>query len=131
MFANYIFDLSALQKFHPCGYRIIESIKYRDFDRYLYGMYRTERDPKVPTNKHSFKALTLVGDPVAKLSIPPIYKNLDRDYCEVMLNRITVISQKGQIYLIELETADMMPFEYLGYSSVQQLGRFYSLTLNK
>ena len=25
----------------------------------------------------------------------------------------------------------MMPFEYLGYSFVHQLGRFFSLTLNK
>ena len=43
VFANYIYDLSNLTFMHPAGYKIIESIKYRDFDRYLYGMYRTER----------------------------------------------------------------------------------------
>ena len=131
MFANYIYGISKLQRFHPCGYKIIENIKYRDFDRYLYGMYRTERDPIVPTNKHSLNVLDLLGEPVAKLNIPSIFKNLDRDYCDVTLSQITCISQKGQIYLVEFESEDMIPFEYRGYSKVEQLGRFYSLTLNK
>ena len=89
------------------------------------------RDPSVPTNKHSLNVLDLLGEPVAKLNIPSIFKNLDRDYCDVILSQITCISEKGQIYLVEFESEDMIPFEYRGYSKVEQLGRFYSLTLNK
>ena len=43
VFANYVYDLSSLLMNHPAGYRIIEGIQHRDFDRYLYGMYRSER----------------------------------------------------------------------------------------
>ena len=102
VFANYIYDLNSMLKFHPAGYRIIEGVKYRDFDRYLYGMYRTEREPKVPAHLHTHKALTLVGDPIAKLNIPPIYKNLERDVYDVNVTRITTVSEKGQIFHIEL-----------------------------
>jgi hypothetical protein len=57
IFANYVYDLDRLTRHHPAGYRIIESIKYRDFDRYIYGMYRSERETHIAVPKHSFKAL--------------------------------------------------------------------------
>ena len=76
-------------RFHPAGMKLIDGIQNRDLDRYLYGMYRTERDPKIPPNNHSFKALTLVGDPIAKLNIPPLYRNLHNDVCDVVIKKIT------------------------------------------
>jgi hypothetical protein len=57
IFANYVYDLDRLTRHHPAGYRIIESIKYRDFDRYIYGMYRSERETHIAVPKHSFNAL--------------------------------------------------------------------------
>ena len=131
VFANYIYDIANLMKFHPAGYRIIEGIKYRDFDRYLYGMYRSEREKSVPVPVHGYKVLTMVGDPIAKLEIPQLYKGLERDYCEVTLRNISTVSEKGQIHQVELESTSMQPFEYVGYQDVHQLGRFFSLTLNK
>ena len=131
VFANYVFDLKNLQMFHPAGYRIIEGVKYRDFDRYLYGMYRSERENSVPVHVHSYKALTLVGDPIAKLNIPQIYKGLENEFCDVKVRKVTTVSETGQIYQVQLESAGMEPFEYLGYQDLHQLGRFFSLTLNK
>ena len=61
-------------------------------------MYRSERENKIPVHVHSYKALTLAGDPIAKLGIPQTYRGLDRDYCDVVLRRVTTISEKGQIY---------------------------------
>ena len=72
----------------------------------------------------------MVGEPIAKLNIPQLFKNIERDYCDVVLRRVTNVSEKGQIYQLELESA-ATPFEYLGYRDVHQLGRFYSLTLDK
>ena len=40
----------------------------------------------------------LWDDLVAKLSIP-LYKHLERDYCNLMINRITSISPKRNIYI--------------------------------
>ena len=131
VFANYVYDMKSLLRHHPNGYRIIDGIKYREFDRYLYGMYRTERDPKVPPNVHTFKALTLVGEPIAKINIPPIYQNLEKDVYDVNLKEINVVSEVGQIYHVELEAKEGPAFKYIGYHSVNQLGRFFSLTMNK
>lgn len=39
MFANYIYDLTSMNKFHPGGFEVINSIKSRELDRYIYGMY--------------------------------------------------------------------------------------------
>ena len=94
-------------------------------------MYRTERDPKIPVNVHSSKALVLAGNPIAKLDVPSIFKNMEHDYCDVTVKKIMELSENGNIYQIELESASMMPFEYIGYENVAQLGRFYSLTLGK
>lgn len=56
---------------------------------------------------------------------------MDKDYCGVTLKGITEVSEKGAIFKVELESKDMIPFEYVGYRDVHQLGRFYSLTINK
>lgn len=80
---------------------------------------------------HGFKSLELVGEPIAKLTIPQIYRNLERDFCDVSIKNITVVSEVGQIYQVDLESVDYTPFEYIGYQDVHQLGRFYSLTINK
>ena len=92
VFANYVYDLKNMLKFHPAGYKIVEGIKYRDFDRYLYGMYRTEREKSIPVPVHGYKTLTLVGDPIAKLNIPQLYRNLERDVGKVTIRRITTVS---------------------------------------
>jgi len=105
VFANYVYDISSLVKNHPAGYKIVEGIKHRDFDRYLYGMYRSEREPRIPEHVHGYKVLTMVGEPIAKIKIPQLYKNLERDYGEVAINRITTISERGSIYHLELESA--------------------------
>ena len=60
IFANYIFDITPMEHSHPQGYRIIDSIRNRDFDRYVYGMYATERAPFIQPHAHSFKALDLL-----------------------------------------------------------------------
>lgn len=76
IFANYIYDLSPLEKLHPIGYKIVESVMDRELDRYLYGMYRSEREPSVPTNNHGYRALALVGNPIGKIDIPSVYTGL-------------------------------------------------------
>jgi hypothetical protein len=48
-----------------------------------------------------------------------------------LLRGITTVSEKGQIYQVDLEATSGEDFEFLGYSDIRQLGRFYSLTLNK
>ena len=76
IFANYVYDITPLEHSHPQGYRIIDSIRNRDFDRYIYGMYATERAPFIQPHAHSFRALDLLDSPIAKLTIAPLYEGL-------------------------------------------------------
>jgi hypothetical protein len=85
VFANYVYDLQPLLHSHPCGFRIVESVKGVDLDRFLYGMYSPDRFPRVPTNSHGFKSLSLLDTPIAKISIPAVYAGLEVDTTEVVL----------------------------------------------
>jgi hypothetical protein len=76
VFANYVYDMSPLLHSHPNGYRIINSVKGMDLDRFIYGMYPAERFPAIPANSHSWKAFDLVGGPIAKIHIPGVYSGI-------------------------------------------------------
>jgi len=54
----------------------------------MYGMYTSERVPIVPTNSHTFKSLDLLGDPVGKLSISPLYSNIDKDVNSMVVESV-------------------------------------------
>ena len=98
MFANYVFSVEPLLLHHPCGYRIIDSVKGMDMDRFIYGMYPSERFPLVPASSHGYKSLSLLDSPLAKISIPAIYSGLEGEKMEVKLNSLRAISTKCSIY---------------------------------
>jgi hypothetical protein len=66
-----------LRYYHPGGYQIIEAVKNREVDRFIYGMYAPEQFPDTPIYSHSYKCMTLVGDPIAKINIPLIWGGFD------------------------------------------------------
>ncbi len=76
VFANYVYNLDPLLYNHPCGYRIIDSVKGIEMDRYLYGMYEADRFPRIPTNSHGYLSLKLLDEPIAKINIPNVYSGL-------------------------------------------------------
>lgn len=41
IFGNYVYDARELEKNHPGGFKVIEDVKGREVDRFLYGMYST------------------------------------------------------------------------------------------
>lgn len=61
-------------------------------------MFASEELPEVPIYSHSSKSLTLVGPPVAKITIPSTFRGFDRDEVAVKIKSMKVVSQKGQIY---------------------------------
>jgi hypothetical protein len=127
VFANYVYDLQPLLHNHPCGFRIVESVKGVDLDRFLYGMYSPDRFPRVPTNSHGFKSLSLLDAPIAKISIPAVYSGLEVDTTEVVLSSALLISRRSAIYELRLKKKTGR-FVFNGYTSLKQLGRYYSLT---
>lgn len=77
VFANYVFNIEPLLRFHPMGFSIIESVRGREFDRFLFGSSPTERLPAIPPNNHSLRSIDLLGPPLAKIHILPLYDNLE------------------------------------------------------
>lgn len=45
IFANYVYDARNFEKYHPGGYRVIELVRGREVDRFIYGMYSVELFP--------------------------------------------------------------------------------------
>jgi hypothetical protein len=129
VFANYVYSIDPLLRNHPNGYRIIESVKGMDLDRFIYGMYPSERFPLVPPNSHSWKSLSLLGSPIAKLHIPALYAGLEDDITEVELPTVQMISDKCSIYELRLKKKEGR-FEFKGYTSLRQVGRYYALTVD-
>lgn len=76
IFANYVYNIEPLTRFHPLGFEIIETIRGREFDRFLFGSAPTERLSNITPNPHSLKSIELLGSPIAKLKIPTVYEGL-------------------------------------------------------
>jgi hypothetical protein len=50
-----VYDLAPLLRVHPGGFEVIESVKNKEIDRYIYGMYSSEALPIIPKHSHSAK----------------------------------------------------------------------------
>jgi hypothetical protein len=92
LFANYIYDSRELAELHPGGYKVIELMKGREVDRFLYGMYSAELYPELPAHSHSANCLQLVGNPIAKLVVPPTYEGFAFEVTEGQIRYMKCIS---------------------------------------
>ena len=61
VFADHVYDISPLETLHPAGYQIVEVVKGREIDRFIYGMYAAEPLPEVPVFSHPDNSFKLVG----------------------------------------------------------------------
>jgi hypothetical protein len=72
IFANYVYDLTHILGVHPGGWAIIENIRTREVDRFIYGVDPIELY-NVPRISHSINSINLAGRPLAALKIPQTY----------------------------------------------------------
>lgn len=72
IFANYVYSISNIIGSHPGGWNIIEAVRAREVDRFLYGVDPIEKYD-VPKISHSFNSINLAGPPLAVLAIPQTY----------------------------------------------------------
>jgi hypothetical protein len=72
IFANYVYSISPILGAHPGGWNIIEAVRTREVDRFLYGVDPIEKYD-VPRISHSLNSINLAGSPLAVLAIPQTY----------------------------------------------------------
>lgn len=53
--------------FHPGGKKMIEEIKGREVDRFMYGSMFTEEDPEATPFSHPIQSMEVVDEPIARL----------------------------------------------------------------
>ena len=92
IFANHIYDAKGLEENHPGGYRVIQLVKGREVDRFIYGMYSAELYPELKAYSHSISSLQLVGNPIAKIVTPPTYSGFNGTIVEGKVKLMTCIS---------------------------------------
>mgnify|MGYP000395063807 CR=1 FL=1 len=85
IFNDYVYDARNLEKQHPGGYKVIELVRGREVDRFIYGMYSAELYPELAPYSHSMYSLELVGNPIAKLITPPIYEGFEYDVTQMKI----------------------------------------------
>lgn len=56
--------------YHPAGIEVIKSIKSKEVDRYVYGMYASEFLPEIEKYSHLASSFSLLNQPLYKLTIP-------------------------------------------------------------
>ena len=76
IFADYVYSVDNVLGNHPGGWQIIEGIKGREVDRFIYGMEPLEKYDNVTRISHTAKSMVLAGEPLAKLSIPSPYQGI-------------------------------------------------------
>jgi hypothetical protein len=109
---------------------VIQLVRGREVDRFVYGMYSAELYPELPPHSHSAFALQLVGSPIAKLVTPPTYVGFGAEVNEAEIRYKKVVSEKTQIYSLGV-VLKYNGIRFLGYSDVRQLGQYYSFTIAK
>jgi hypothetical protein len=130
IFSNYVYDAKGLTEEHPGGHKVIELMKGREVDRFIYGMYAPELYPDLPVWSHSALSMQLAGSPVAKLVVPPTFAGFTFEVVEGHIKFMNCVSKITQIYSIGLVQKYGQPLRYLGYRDVRQLGQYYSFTFN-
>lgn len=66
-------------------------------------MYAAEAVPQVSAYSHSFRSLTLLGDPVGLLRIPSNYGGFSGDlgdigWSKMSIKKISEVSRQGRVY---------------------------------
>lgn len=127
IFQNKVYHAENLAKIHPGGSRVIETVIGREVDRFLFGMYSSELLPSLPPHSHSASCLRLTGRPFAQLVVPPTFDGFTTDIVKGRISFVHTVSEKTQIFElgISVETGKL---SFHGYTHVQQLGQYYSLT---
>jgi len=113
---------------HPAGYKIIAAVEGESVDKYIYGMYRSEVEPKIPRHSHSSKSFALLQKPIAEIKISSAYNGFEKEI--VRVKAVSAKAYSKHIYEVNLVKDEGFSFDFAGYTHETQLGRFHSLTID-
>jgi hypothetical protein len=127
IFQNYAYHAHNLASIHPGGSRVIETVIGREVDRFLFGMYSSELLPSLGPHSHSANCLRLAGRPFAQLVVAPTFDGFTTSIVKGRICFVRVVSEKTQIYQLGLRMSQKQ-MSFRGYTDLQQLGQYYSVT---
>ena len=129
VFADYVYSLSEILHSHPGGFQIIDGIRGREVDRFLYGGEPLERlADEHKRVEHSRWALNLAGPPLAKFDRYNPYPGM-ADFNDCTVSGLKQLNKGSSVYFVEL-AGNGSQFQYAGFQSISQLGQYFTLSIN-
>lgn len=115
IFADKVYDIDKVITSHPGGYELINNIRGREVDRFLYGSEPLETVDFKKLHSHTSNSIKLAGDPIAVLSSVSPFANMDDMNHVVMDKQLIMPCNVPYIYAPYLKSTSKN-FEYKGYS---------------
>lgn len=112
---------------HPGGYELINSVRGREVDRFIYGSEAVESVEKMRVHSHSAASIAMAGPPIGFLASTCPFNNMD-EINDVTLERCVLPCKSQQIYAPYL-VSKSESFVYKGYEEVRQIGKYYAVTI--
>lgn len=126
IFDNSVYNIERLLTTHPGGFTLIDKVRGREVDRFIYGGEFLEEHSNDAAHEHSTQSLKLAEDLLARISIPAVHRHM-APLNTVELEEIDKLHESASIHLLYLASTDT-PFEFEGHTRIEQIGRCYSLT---
>ena len=86
--------------------------------------------PETPRRNHSWKSVSLLGKPIARLEIPQLFEGFGQPEVECKVVELTEVMKGTNIYQLWLAKKKGQPFQFKKYRDLSQLGRYHTVTLN-
>lgn len=128
VYGNNVYDISSMIEWHPAGFELLQGAKNGEVEKYLFGVYSSNKLLSIKNHPHTSNAPNLLQNPIAKLDIPSCYQGLGR-INTVTVDQLRLVSSGAEVYELHLRTNG--PLQFNGYTDIKQLGRFYCFTMNK
>lgn len=71
-----MYSLSNVLVNHPGGSKVIECVRGREVDRFLYGCETVDEYPDTKAYSHSLRSIQLAGDPIALIKQGESFSNI-------------------------------------------------------
>lgn len=77
IFDNSVYSIQRLLTTHPGGFTLIDKVRGREVDRFIYGAEFLEQYSNDSPYEHSAQSLKLAEDLIARINIPAVYRHMD------------------------------------------------------
>ena len=107
--------------FHPGGQLLIDKVRYREVDRYLYGMYPIEDYRGSPQHTHSSNSINVLAKKIGRLPTNQVY--VMRDCQPAVIGYCNRINERLAVFYLNAGA------QYNEQFDLRHIGQYFRVTL--